>query len=505
MNIKLAGYNIETDTLEQLSHTTPGSESPEHLPLTPETISAAYARISRSSKNVTQLRKEAREDVHKTRTSNQKIIFEMSHHSVAEHAVFNFDVIGISRLALEELEKFRLVSYTEKSQRYVTLNGDYVIPKEIDSSDTPSINLFNETIALQNEFYKKSYSILKEYIFDKHPELAANKSQKKTLEGWAKEDARYILSMATEGQVGLTINARNLEHLFRRFTLSQRTEVQEMGKTMYTLVEKITPSLILFPRPSVFEEKLNQTVQRYFSRDAKSSNNSEKTEHLKRPGIEPEILAYTQHADEMILATLLSIVQAVDYESAFKIVSGLMQEEKEEIFKALFQTMEFFDSPPREFEYPEFTFQAVISASNFAQLKRHRIATLVSGDYQPQFGNVIPGNIKNVGLEDEFKNIIEQTNAAYTSLKEKYGPAADYILTNSHCRQVIMKMNLREFYHFVRLRADNHAQWDIRNLAEQLLNKVKPLMPLSTMVLCGKSDFVKEFERIYGRKPSFLI
>ena len=52
----------------------------------------------------------------------------MGHHSVAEHAVFNFDVIGISRLAMEELEKFRLCSYTEKSQRYITLDKDFVLP-----------------------------------------------------------------------------------------------------------------------------------------------------------------------------------------------------------------------------------------------------------------------------------------------------------------------------------------------------------------------------------------
>jgi thymidylate synthase ThyX len=65
----------------------------------------------------------------------------------------------------------------------------------------------------------------------------------------------------------------------------------------------------------------------------------------------------------------------------------------------------------------------------------------------------------------------------YLQLKEKYGQAADYILTNSHCRAVVMKMNLREFYHFVRLRSDEHTQWDIRSLSHQLLQKVKEIMP----------------------------
>jgi len=49
----------------------------------------------------------------------------MGHHSVAEHAVFNLDILGVSRYVMEELEKFRLCAYTEKSQRYITLKKDH--------------------------------------------------------------------------------------------------------------------------------------------------------------------------------------------------------------------------------------------------------------------------------------------------------------------------------------------------------------------------------------------
>jgi len=248
--IKLAGYNVEADLLKN-------PDAANRDVLTPETFSSAYARISRSSRDVTALRLQARRDVEKARKSNQKIIFDMGHHSVAEHAVFNFDIIGVSRLALEELEQFRLVSYTEKSQRYVTLQGDYVLPKEIENRE--SQELFKDTVTIQNEFYKKSFALLKEYIFNKYPHLTRKKTNRRLLEGWAKEDARYILSLATEGQVGMTINARNLEHLFRRFHLGRRAEVKEIGKRMFEQVEKIDSlhfpflsTLTIFQRPDAF-------------------------------------------------------------------------------------------------------------------------------------------------------------------------------------------------------------------------------------------------------------
>ncbi|NIM81693.1 MAG: FAD-dependent thymidylate synthase [Candidatus Aminicenantes bacterium] len=490
MEIILAGYNVEAELLEKF---------PVNVSLTPETLSAAYARISRSSDDIKTLRKKAREDVHKARKSNRRIIFDMGHHSVAEHAVFNFDVIGVSRLALEEVEKFRLVSYTEKSQRYVTLEGDYVLPAEIEDSD--SRVLFKETVEIQNEFYKKAFSILKEYVFDKYPDGAGKKSRRKLLEGWAKEDARYILSLAAEGQVGVTINARNLEHLFRRFAMSRRQEVREIGKKMVELVEKVAPSLILFPEPSTFEAALNTSFKTHLLENV-SIDTSEPPEEIRD---EPMLIDYTPDGDHMILASLLALYNNINYFEAYHAVEKLEPGEKENLFKELFKHMEFFDRPPREFELPDFTFQAVISASNFAQLKRHRMATLLSGDYDIRFGNTVPESIKAVGLEKEFNSIIHTINETYLKLKEKCGNAADYILTNSHCRLVVMKMNLREVYHFIRLRADEHAQWDIRSLAHQLLREIKEVMPLSARLLCGKSDYEKEFEKIFQRKPDFLI
>jgi thymidylate synthase ThyX len=117
MKVYLAGYNIDTEVLNDLK-----KSGKERKDLTPEVLSAAYARISRDPRPINEIRVDAKNEVERARKSNSSIIFKMGHHSVAEHAVFNFDILGVSRLAMEELEKFRLSSYTEKSQRYITLD-----------------------------------------------------------------------------------------------------------------------------------------------------------------------------------------------------------------------------------------------------------------------------------------------------------------------------------------------------------------------------------------------
>ncbi|MCK4312491.1 MAG: thymidylate synthase (FAD), partial [Candidatus Cloacimonetes bacterium] len=69
MKVIIAGYNIDKNLIEQL---------PNQNIATPETISAAYARISRDPRDVPELRAEAREQVEKARRSNKAIVFGMS-------------------------------------------------------------------------------------------------------------------------------------------------------------------------------------------------------------------------------------------------------------------------------------------------------------------------------------------------------------------------------------------------------------------------------------------
>src|SRR5574344_2270824 len=224
MKVRLAGFNVDWEILKE------SGLSPESL--TPETFSAAYARISRSPDEVSELRRQACADVAKARRSNEKIIFSMGHHSVAEHSVFNFDLMEVSRLLLEEVESLRLASFTEKSQRYVTLQGDCTVPKKFSPEDREAYRLVVEEL---NGFYLTACERLKPLFVDLP-----------RAEERAKEDARYILPLGPQGQLGMTLNARNLEHLFRKLKRSPLREAQDLAEELWKLVRTIAPSILIF-------------------------------------------------------------------------------------------------------------------------------------------------------------------------------------------------------------------------------------------------------------------
>ncbi|HCX73461.1 MAG TPA: thymidylate synthase (FAD), partial [Candidatus Cloacimonas sp.] len=244
MQVVLAGYNVDSSVF---------SQNAKKEVITPETISAAYARISRSKKTVTELRQQALLEVEKARKSNDKIIFEMGHNSIAEHAVFNLDIIGVSRFLVEFIQHSRLASFTEKSQRYVTLDGDFYLPAEI--AGTMLETEFRELITQQNNTYKKLYKKACNYLED-----VGFEGSKRELKGKAKEDARYVLALATQTQLGITINARSLEKLLCRLDSLPWLEAAELKQKIEREIKGIAPSLIKYTEATEYEKELEQRI-----------------------------------------------------------------------------------------------------------------------------------------------------------------------------------------------------------------------------------------------------
>ncbi len=486
MKILLAGYNLDYDLICELQNKCATSQD-----ITPETISAAYARISRSPKSVDELRSDARGEVEKARKSNRNIVFEMGHSSVAEHAVFNIDIIGASRLLIEEIEKFRLCSYTEKSQRYVLFNKDFVIPEEIKKAGLTE--LFAATIGLQNGYYRELYEQLRPYVFTANKDLAENPANKSLLEGWAKEDARYTISLATQTQLGMTINARNLELMLRRLAALPLAEAQEYSKKLFAVTKDIAPSLIRYTQATDYDRLTRANLQKQAAILSKKYSSSAVVK--KYPVV--QISFVTPDADVRTAAALLFSATGLNYQQCLAQAAQLNPAEKKALFKTTFEHIQSHDAALRELENIDLQFELVVSASCFAQLKRHRMATIIAQDYEPQLGVTIPPAICAIGQQKQFLEIMRKTQDAYEQIREKAPLAAPYILTNAHRKRVLMKVNARELYHLARLRADGHAQWDIRQLAEEMLKKAKKVMPLTLLLACGKDSFADLYKKTF--------
>ena len=490
MKVALAGFNLEYELMQTLAKN-------HRVVLTPELISAAYARISRSSKPVEELRQDARKELEKARKSNMTIVFEMGHHSIAEHAVFNFDVTGVSRLAVEALERHRLNSYTEKSQRYVALDDDFITPEEL--TDTEVLDQFVSTVKLQNRYYHELYDKLVAHFAAKHPEWKDDPGQ---AENAAKEDARYITGLAIQTQLGMTANARNLELMLRSLSASNLAEVRALSALLYEQTVAVAPSLILFPQPTDYDKNTYARVREYAQTFMTPAFNRRPRNFIALAASDVALVDYTQNADNKLLAAILHTVSHASHAECLNRVERQTLARKKEILKLACQDLQAYDAVLREFEHLSLTFELVISASGFAQLKRHRLMTITAQPYDPKNGWTIPTSIAEIKEHKSFKEMLARTEEVFDRIATIAPSVAQYVLTNSHQRRVLVTVDARELYHISRLREDPAAQWDIRDIAGRMMEQARHVMPLTLALACGKDSYARVYEELFGKPPA---
>lgn len=152
-------------------------------------------------------------------------------------------------------------------------------------------------------------------------------------------------------------------------------------------------------------------------------------------------------------------------------------------------------------EHVSFTFAIEgVSRALLAQLTRHRIASysVQSQRYvsMEDFEYVIPPEIQADSENREvFIDGVEATRAVYNEVRanliekhtadgmsrsaaeKKANEDARYILPNAAATRLIITMNARSLHHFFNLRCCNRAQWEIRELADEMLRLVYPIAP----------------------------
>ena len=135
-------------------------------------------------------------------------------------------------------------------------------------------------------------------------------------------------------------------------------------------------------------------------------------------------------------------------------------------------------------EHASFTFAVEgVSRALLAQLTRHRIASfsVQSQRYVSMadgFDYVVPPSIRALGPDEEaeYRRQMEQIHAWYCAWQQKLGGPGEaanqdarFVLPNAASTRLVLTMNARELRHFFALRCCGRAQWEIREMAWQML------------------------------------
>lgn len=157
-------------------------------------------------------------------------LVKRGHLSPLEHASFTFSATGISRVCTHQLVRHRLASYSQQSQRYVSMDDfKFVIPKAVAGSKQAKTK-FVEAISCLKIKYQEIRQIL-----EKNQRLEKEKIN---------QDLRFLLPQACQTKIAITMNSRQLLHFFsERLCLRAQWEVRELAAKMLVLTKKILPEV----------------------------------------------------------------------------------------------------------------------------------------------------------------------------------------------------------------------------------------------------------------------
>lgn len=442
----------------------------------PETIAVTFAKTSRSPEPFDTIAAELNDE--KSAQFSEKWIVGYGHSSVAEHAVLHLALENVSRLAIETIESNRLASYTEKSTRYQEWDPRaYVTPPEILGSP-----------------YEVEYRALMEQLFGIYAEALqvlrswgeANtpRRENESENAWSNrarlksvDVARFLLPSAAMANVGLTINARALEYAIKKMLSSELEEVRLIGREMKAVATQELPTLVKYADPIVFLPHLRAKAREFANQIDTIS------------GVPwCDLKAVDDNAEDRVLAAVLYRFGDDSYQVCLDQVLNMPQEEKQALADAMFAEMTDFDVPIRELEYADLTFDLIMDQGAYFEFKRHRMMTQTVQDLSTRLGYAIPKAITEAGFEGRYREAMNKAAVLYEKLAGWNSQVAAYVVPNAFNRRVLCRTNLRELFHFIKLRCARNAHFSIQRVGRGMLEQLQPYFPILSEKIQVKED-----------------
>jgi thymidylate synthase ThyX len=454
--------------------------------LSPETIAVAFAKTSRSPETFREIAAGLTDE--SSARFHEKWVVGYGHASVAEHAVLHIAMEDVSRLAVECIESNRLASYTEKSTRYQKWNTDqFFIPPELDGN--PLRDKYVQTCKSLFETYVQSLAPARLLAERDNPrkEMETDEAYDRRIRSRYVDSCRFLLPAASLANVGMTANARVLEHAICKMLSHPLEEVRQIGKEVKQVTQAEVPTLVKYA------DRLPYLAEtgRDFEQVGKSYEGIEvildKTDWCR-------LVDYDVCGENKILAAALFHFNNIPYEVALEKINSASIEERQHLAGQLLGKLGEHDTPLRELEHTSYTFEILLDQGGYVELKRHRMMTQTPQPLTASLGYAVPLRVLEAGFEKPYRSAMEAALQTYEQLAEWNSHVASYVVPNGFNRRILLTLNLREAFAFCQLRSAGNAHFSMRRVAERMAEEIRRVHPLLAKYISMPAETWQEVE-----------
>lgn len=421
-------------------------------------IVASAGNLSRSDGTVTQVIENHND--YNTNLNLARAIVGYGHKSISEHDYLVFALENVTPIIEQTIIGYRLTSFTIKSRRNVDFrNVGFYVPNFKDKDG----NILKNNINLKKEYIEYMQS-----LFNKYGDLVD--------EEIPVEDCRYILPYCYYSNIIMGCDANELLNMTSDMLygkISHITEIHELGEKLAELIRKNVPYLSkALDKESTrdyYEDKFQFLDQILINMNTSEAKLLDKV----------KMVDYTDMADWKVLINLIMARYQYSYNDAEKLLYKLEQNDsniKENIMQGLLKSKH-----QRELEQVIYTYQIPISLAVLTHLTRHRMHSLLVPEFTRfDLKSYITPDTVAKNHKSEYDEIFANNKLKKDYFKDQGVRDEDlvYFLLSGNACNVTTTMNGRTLEWISRMRCCKKAQWEIRNIVNQMICYAKEVSPL---------------------------
>jgi len=462
----------------------------------------------------------------RARAFAERYVLGYGHSSVAEHGVVHLALEDVSIIASKLIEDARLASFTEKSTRYVAFDPSKVHYPPTVMADPRLAGEYSQTIRALLGAYVDWNEDFVARIKARAPrgERQTERAYEAASRATAFDLLRYLLPAATHTNVGLTLNARTLQHLITKLLSQPLEEGRELGRRIKEEAQHIVPTLLKYADHNPYREETGAAIETLarevlgegthpasflgtppetggggvvvggkvgpssgapvFSVPTSSPPTSSPLrfgeggeERAGRGSV--SLLFSDPDADDRLVAAILYGAASLPMESLMARVKAMPQDTKERVLDEYLKRRGPHDTPGRALERLSCTIEMTMDYGAYRDIQRHRMATQTTQALSPALGHEMPGEFATFGYGGQYEDLMARAARTYNRLWDAgLTHEAAYVLPLATRVRVLFTWNLREVTHFVELRSARQGHPSYRKVAQEVYNAVAAAHPL---------------------------
>jgi thymidylate synthase ThyX len=411
-----------------------------------------------------------------------RVFFEYGDDSVAQLGGVHLACEQASNVLTKVLEWGRLMSYMEKSTRYVAYdsrlsNGRYRYYRDVDILDSPLGARYVGDMDRLFDAYADLLPVLQAHFAARHPKAEGDSDfvWRQSVRAKAFDALRGMLPAGATSNLGIYASGQAYEALLIRMRAHPLPEARAYAGLILEELRKVIPSWVkrvdVEDRGVAHSEYLegnHRAMQELAEELFAPAGSGDEAVLGGRPQV--DLVDWDPDGEIKVVAAMLYPYTDRSEAEVDERVRGMGGEDRMTVVRRYVgERRNRRHRPGRALERCDYRFDVISDYGAFRDLQRHRLLTVEWQDLTPAHGYTMPASVVDAGAEDAYAAAMQRSAQLHAALAERFQPSqAAYAVALAFRIRYVMQMNAREAMHLLELRTSPQGHPEYRLVCQRM-------------------------------------